>query len=170
MERGEELMELNRQTSDRHAAAFGHVMARFDRHDKVFEQHEKAFTQHERTMEQHGKAMQSHERAMEQHGKAMQSHEQAFAKHEEVMERVTAALDRHEAQADDLKIFIRDQNRRSEKVVQHLLRRSEAFNAEQSRRTDAIVARLEEVTKEQKAQREALLRVIDRLPPPAEAA
>jgi len=33
-----------------------------------------------------------------------------------------------------------------------------------------IVVRLEEVTQEQKAQRQALLAVIDRLPPPAQAA
>jgi len=61
-------------------------------------------------------------------------------------------------------------NRRSEKVIQEIVRRGEEFSAEQSRRTDAIVAQLREVADEQKAQRKALLAVIDRLPPPAQAA
>jgi septal ring factor EnvC (AmiA/AmiB activator) len=110
MERGEELMGLNRAAAERHARAFERLMATFDRHGKAFEQH--------------GRTMEQHERAMEQHGRAMESHEQAFKRHEEVFERVTAALDRHEAQADDLKTFIREMNRRGEKVVQELVRRA----------------------------------------------
>jgi hypothetical protein len=84
---------------------------------------------------------------------------------EELMELNRAAFDRYEAQTDDLRIFIRDMNRRSEKVIQEMLRRNEEFNAEHSRRTVQIVTRLEDVTEEQKAQRQALLAMIDRLPP-----
>lgn len=86
------------------------------------------------------------------------------------MDRVTAVLERHEAQADDLKVFIRDMNRRGEKVVQGLVRRNEELNAEQSRRTDAIIAEMRESRAESKTHTAALLALIDRLPPPAEAA
>jgi hypothetical protein len=88
-----------------------------------------------------------------------------------------AALDRHEelfkqaqASQEDLRIFIRDQNRRSEKAIGDMLRRNEAFSAEQSRRTDEIVAQMREQRAATKAQTEALLTLIDRFPPPAEAA
>lgn len=116
MERGEELMELNRAAFDRNLAAF-------DRNTQAFE-------------------------------------------------RVMATLDRHEklyeeakGTNEDLKVFIRETNLRSEKAIQEMLRRNEEFNKEQSLRTDAIVSRLDEVNEEQRAQRQALLVLIDRLPP-----
>jgi len=149
LERGEELMELNRAEARRNTAAFERLMKTLDRHEAAFVEHEKAFGEHE---------------------KAFGEHEKAFAKHEEVMKRVSAALERHESREDDLKTFIREQNRRSEKIIQEMLRRNEAFNVEQSRRTDQIVAELREGRAESKAQTEALLRLIDRFPPPAEAA
>jgi hypothetical protein len=142
LDRGEQLMAENQAASERNTAAFEGLMEAFDRHEKAFDRHDLAMAKHEKAME----------------------------KHEDVMDRVIAALERHEAREDDLKIFLREQTLRSEKVIREMLRRNEAFNAEQSARTDAITSRLEEVTKEQRAQREALLRLIDRFPPPAEAA
>jgi hypothetical protein len=117
------------------------------------------------------------EELMELNHAALDRNKEAFDRNTDAFERLMATLDRHEKafakfeeREDDFKVFLRDQNRRGEKIFQEMVRRNEAFNAEQSRRTDAIVSRLEEVSKEQRAQREALLRLIDRFPPPAEAA
>ncbi len=151
MERGEELMELNRAAADRNTEAFGRLMACFDRHEKAFDRHEKAFDRHE---------------------KAFERHEQAFERHEETFDRLMATLDRHDKKLDEHRLFIREMNLRNDKVVQQIVRDHEDFMADlkardeqAERRTDAITARMEEVTKEQRAQREALLAVIDRLPP-----
>jgi hypothetical protein len=114
MERGEELMELNRAAFDRNTQAFERVMAALDRHEQLFEE--------------------------------------------------------ARGNTEDLKVFIRETNRRSEKVLEEMLRRNAEFNEEQSRRTDRIVARLDDAREESKAHREALLALIDRLPPPAQAA
>jgi hypothetical protein len=84
-----------------------------------------------------------------------------------------AALDRHEQRTDDLKIFIRDMNTRSEKVVQDLLRGNQEFcrelNARVDTTTEAILGELKEGREESRAQREALFALIDRLPPPKAA-
>lgn len=107
----------------------------------------------------------------------MELNRAAFDRNTQAFERVMAALDRHEQRfeetkgmSDDLKVFIRETNRRSEKVIQDMLRRNEEFNEEQSRRTDEIVAQLQDAREESKAHREALFALIDRLPPPAQAA
>lgn len=90
---------------------------------------------------------------------------------EELMELCRVAFKENQQALEENRIFIRDMTRRSEKVVQELVRRNEAFNAEQGRRTDAIVAELREGREESKAFRQALLAILDRLPPPsAEAA
>ena len=121
MERGEELMELNREAAERNRAAF-------DRNTLAFE-------------------------------------------------RVMKALDRHEQMAEDHKLFIREMNRRSDKVVQQMLGDHREFMAklnvrdeEADRKIDKILAGLDEAREESKAHREALLASIDRLPPPAQAA
>jgi chromosome segregation ATPase len=128
MERGEELMELNRHelelnraAAERNTQAFERLMAAFDRHEKAFERHEKEF------------------------------------------ERVPVAIDAQESRADDLKIFIRDITRRSEKVVQDLIQGNREFMAK-------LEAEIKEGREEARAQTQALLALIDRLPPPAQAA
>jgi hypothetical protein len=68
-----------------------------------------------------------------------------------------AVLDRHEQMFEENRIFIRDMNRRNEKVVQDLVRHSGEASAQHARDTAAIVARLEDLTEESKAQREGLL-------------
>src|SRR3954452_2557864 len=141
MERGEELMELNRAASnrnteafERHAQAFERLMTAFDRHERAFDRHERAFEQHERAFEQH-------ERTVEQQ--------------EQTSKRIAAALDAHEARTDDLKVFIREMNLRSEKVVEDLFRRGNEFMAEQAKRTDEIVAELRDGRAERKAHTDA---------------
>jgi hypothetical protein len=62
-------------------------------------------------------------------------------------------------------IFIRAMTRRNEKVVQDLVRHGGEAIAAHARDTAAIVARLEDLTAESRAQREGLLAAIDRLPP-----
>ena len=142
MERGEQLMAENQAASERNTAAFERLMEAFDRHEKAFDRHDLA----------------------------MAKHEKAMGKHEDVMDRVIAALERHEAREDDLKIFLRDQNTRMEKAFRELFRRNGDALAKESRRTDEILAQIREQRAESKAQTEALLRLIDRFPPPAEAA
>jgi hypothetical protein len=99
--------------------------------------------------------------------------EQAFDRHEQGFERVMTALDRHEAQTTDLTVFVRDINRRSEKVINDLLRGNREFCRELTAKTDSttekILARLDDAREESKAHREALLALIDRLPPPQAA-
>jgi len=127
MERGEELMQLNRTAFDRNMAAF-------DRNTQAFE-------------------------------------------------RVMAALDRHEQTVADQATFIRDMNRRNEVVTQQIIRDHQGFmkalnvrdgKAERDRekaerKTDEILVELRDLRQESRAQRQALLAMIDRLPP-AEAA
>lgn len=121
MERGEELMQLNRAAFDRNTQAFERMMAALDRHEKLFEE-----SREER-------------RALK-------------------------------ADKDDLKVFIREMNVRAEKRDEEWRQRNEEFQAEERARTDAIVAEMKEAGDESRAFREALLVLIDRLPPPAQAA
>jgi hypothetical protein len=148
--RSEEELRLSRVAVERHALAFERLMAAFDRHEQAFERHQQGFGRHE---------------------EAYERHKQAFERHEEGFSRVMASLDRHEAQAGDLKVFIRDINRRSEKVINDLLRGNREFCRELTAKTDgkaeAIMAELKDLREESQAQRQALLNLIDHLPPQA---
>jgi hypothetical protein len=95
----------------------------------------------------------------------MELNRTAFDRNTQAFERMMAVLDRHEQMFEENRIFIRDMNRRNEKVVQDLVRHSGEASAQHARDTAAIVARLEDLTEESKAQREGLLAAIDRLPP-----
>ena len=109
---------------------------------------------------------------MERGEELMQLNRAAFDRNTQAFERVMAALDRHEQMAEDQKIFIRDTNRRNELVVQQIVRDHEQFMAkltvrdeQADRKTDQILARLDDAHEESKAHRKALLAMIDRLPP-----
>jgi len=128
MERGEELMELNRVAFERNEVAFKRNEAAFERNTQAFE-------------------------------------------------RLMAAFDRFEKTNDEQQIFIRDMNRHNEVVIQKLIRdhdefmktlgvRDEKREREERRRTDLLIAEMKETREESRAQREALLALIDRLPPP----
>jgi predicted ATP-dependent Lon-type protease len=117
------------------------------------------------------------ERHMERGEELMQLNRAAFDRNTQAFERVMAALDRHEqlfeesrGDKEDLKVFIREINMRSEKRFEEWSRRNDEVAAEQRSRTDAIVAEMKEARDESRAHREALLTLIDRLPPPAQAA
>lgn len=114
MERGEELMELNRTAFDRNTQAFERVMAALDRHEQLLDRHERLFEESRKDRE-------------------------------------------------DLKVFIRDVTRRHEKVIQDLLDGTERVWSE-------IKAEIKEGREEARAQTQALLALIDRFPPPAQAA
>jgi len=113
MERGEELMELNRAAFDRNTQAFERVMAALDRHEQLFEESRAMF--------------------------------------------------------EENKLFMREMNRRNERVVQDLVQGNRKFMSELSQelkgKSDAILVALQEVREESKAQTQALLALIDRLPP-----
>lgn len=110
----------------------------------------------------------------------------AFDRNTQAFERVMAALDRFEQTTDEQRIFIRDMNRRSEVVVQQVVRDHQEFmkglsvrdekadldrakadldRAKADRKTDRILVELKDLREESKAQREALFALIDRLPP-----
>jgi hypothetical protein len=143
--RSEEELRLSRAAAERHAVAFERLMGAFDRHEQAFEHHQQTF----------------------------ENHQQAFERHEDGFKRVIASLDRHEQQHGDLRVFIRDMNRRSEKVIDDLLRGNREFCKELTAKTDskaeAIMAELKDLREESQAQRQALLNLIDRLPPPQAA-
>lgn len=104
----------------------------------------------------------------------------AFDRNGQAFERMMAAYDRFEQAFDENQVFMRDMHRRSELVTQQIIRDHQEFmqelrkNSETSRReansrTDKILARLDDAREESKAHREALLALIDRLPPPKAA-
>ncbi len=109
---------------------------------------------------------------MERGEELMQLNRTAFERNTQAFERVMAALDRHErlfeenkSDKDDLKVFIREMNVRAEKRDREWRQRDEEMQAEQRARTDAIVAEMKDAREESRAFREALLALIDRLPP-----
>jgi len=69
------------------------------------------------------------------------------------------------ARFEEDRLFIRDMNRRSERVVQDLVKGNAKFSAEQKKRTDEIVAEMRDARQESRAHREAILAMLDRLPP-----
>lgn len=103
----------------------------------------------------------------------------AFDRNTQAFERVMTALDRFEQTSEEQKIFIRDMNRRSEVVVQQIVRDHQEFmkglsvrdekadldRAKADRKTEKILVELKDLREEARAQREALFALIDRLPP-----
>ena len=132
MERGEELMQLNRAAFDRNTQAFERMMDKLDRHERLFEQHERLFERHEQLFE------------------------------------------KGRGDRDDLKVFIREMTRRNERVVQDLVQGNQKFlaalSAELKEGRDEARDEAQEGREEARAQTQALLALIDRLPPPAQAA
>jgi hypothetical protein len=135
----------------------------------------------EELMELNRAAFDRGEAAAERNRIAFQRNETAFQRNTEAFERLMAAFDRFEKSMDEQQVFIRDMNRRSEVVLQQVIRdhqefmgklgvRDEKREREERRKTDRILARLDEAREEWKVHREALLALIDRLPPPAQAA
>lgn len=135
----------------------------------------------EELMELNRAAFERGEAAAERHRIVFQRNEAAFERNTQAFERLMAAFDRFEQTNDQQQTFMRDTNRRSEVVVQQLIRdhqefmskldvRDEKREREERQKTDRILARLDEAREEWKTYREALFALIDRLPPPAQAA
>ncbi len=114
----------------------------------------------------------------------------AFDRNTQAFERVMTALDRHEQTVAEQATFMRDMNRRNEIVTQQIIRdhqefmkalnvRDEKADREREkaagereradRKADQILVELKDLREESIAQRQALLALVDRLPP-AEAA
>lgn len=102
----------------------------------------------------------------------------AFDRNGQAFERMMAAYDRFEKRFDEHQVFMRDMHRRSELVTQKIIRDHEEFMQElKLRDSDAearanaksaqILAELKEGREESRAQRQAMLALIDRLPPPS---
>lgn len=89
-------------------------------------------------------------------------------------ERVMTTLDRHEQMFEENKLFIREMTRRSERVVQNLVEGNRKFMSDLSSKLETEFGELSKELKdgreEARAQTQALLTLIDRLPPPAQAA
>jgi len=121
--------------------------------------------------------MERGDELMELNRTAFERNEAAFERNTQAFERLMAAFDRFEKTNDEQQIFIRDMNRRNEIVIQRLIRdhdefmktlgvRDEKREREERQRTEKILARLDDAREESRAHREALLALIDRLPPP----
>jgi len=121
--------------------------------------------------------MELNRTAFERSQVAFERNEAAFERNTQAFERLMAAFDRFEKTNDEQQIFIRDMNRRNEIVIQKLIRdhdefmktlgvRDERREREERQRTEKILARLDDAREESRAHREALLALIDRLPPP----
>jgi hypothetical protein len=132
-------------------------------------------------MERGEELMELNRTAFERNETAFQRNEAAFQRNTQAFERLMEAFDRFEKSMDEQQIFIRDMNRRNEVVLQQVIRdhqefmkqlnqRDDAAEREEKRKTDLLLAEMREAREESKAQREALLALIDRLPPPAQAA
>jgi multidrug resistance efflux pump len=119
------------------------------------------------------------EELMELNRTAFERNLAAFDRNTQAFERVMAALDRFEQTSDEQRTFIRDMNRRSEVVVQQIVRDHQEFmkglsvrdekadldRAKADRKTEKILVELKDLREEARAQREALFALIDRLPP-----
>jgi hypothetical protein len=133
-------------------------------------------------------------RHLERGEELMQLNRTAFDRNTQAFERVMAALDRHEQTVAEQATFMRDMNRRNEIVTQQIVRDHQQFmqalsvrdeksdrereraarerekaDRKADRKTDKVLAELKDLREESRAQRQALLSLIDRLPP-AEAA
>lgn len=101
----------------------------------------------------------------------------AFDRNTDAFERMMAAVDRFEERFDkrleENELFMHEVSRRSEKVVQALIQGNREFcrqlGTKTDAKTDALLAEMKEVREESRAQREALLVLVDRLPPPEAA-
>jgi flagellar biosynthesis/type III secretory pathway chaperone len=127
--------------------------------------------------------MERGEELMELNRTAFDRNMAAFDRNTQAFERVMAALDRHEQKVAEQATFIRDVNRRNEVVMQQIVRDQQQFmkglsvrdekadreRAKADRKTGRILVELKDLREESIAQRQALLAMIDRLPP-AEAA
>jgi hypothetical protein len=128
-------------------------------------------------MERGEELMELNQAAFERNEIAFKRNEAAFERNTQAFERLMAAFDRFEKTTEEQQVFIRDMNRRNEIVIQRMIRdhdefmktlgvRDEKREREEREKTDRILASLDEAREESRAHREALLALIDRLPPP----
>jgi chromosome segregation ATPase len=136
------------------------LSVRLERH---LERGEELMELNRRELELNRAAAERNTQAFERLMAAFDRHEEAFERHEKAFERVPAALEAQESRVEDLKVFIRETNRRSERVIQDLLDGTEKVWNE-------IKTEIKEGREEARAQTQALLALIDRFPPPAQAA
>jgi hypothetical protein len=150
LERGEEELRRSREAGDRHAKAFEKMMAAFDRFEARWDERDEEWKRHWE----------------ERNAEWERRWDEREARWDERDARFNKRLDENEQ-------VMWEMNRRAEKAVQVLVKQSEAFNVEQTRRTDEIVAEIREARaewrEECRAHREALFALIDRLPPAAAA-
>lgn len=91
--------------------------------------------------------------------------EKAVARHEGILGRHVEVLNRQDEQSDDFRAELREQGLRQEKILREIFDQVGAFMATQTKLTEQLIAGLGEVRDEVRAQREAVLTLLDRLPP-----
>jgi uncharacterized coiled-coil DUF342 family protein len=128
----------------------------------------------EELMQQCREAFDRNREAFDRNTVAFEENRQAFKENQQAFKENQDAFRENQQALEENRLFMRDMTRRSEKVVQNLVRSHERFqrelSAEMRSKTDEILSELREGREEAKAQRQALFALIDRLPPPAEAA
>ena len=93
-----------------------------------------------------------------------------MARGNELMDGVREELRRSRETHDDLRVFIREERLRAERFTQNMVTATRAFMAEQSAALRDVTDELRDLRQESRAQREAVLRMLDRLGPgPASA-
>jgi hypothetical protein len=137
IERGEELMELNRTAFERNTQAFERVMAALDRFEQTTED-QKIFI---RDMNRRSEVV------VQQIVRDHQEFMKGLSVRDETADRDRAKADRDRAKAD------RDRAK------------ADRDRAKADRKTDKVLVELRDLREESRAQREALFALIDRLPP-----
>lgn len=145
LERGEEELRLSREVHERHRVAFEGMMASFDRFQERFDRMDERFNRFDERFNRFDERFERYEKRSELHEK-----------------RLDRKLDEHT-------VFLHEISRRSEKAMQNLIKRNgeffDALSAKLDANTEVLLAEVRENREESRAQREALLALIDRLPP-----
>lgn len=101
--------------------------------------------------------------ALELNHAAFDRNTEAFERNRETLERVIAVLDRHEQLLDDQHEFMREMTVRNERVTQALVAEVRGIGEGQHELRMELRTELRDLHDESRTQREALLRVVDKL-------
>jgi len=113
---------------------------------------------------------ESEQQLTEWRAESKQQMEKWEARSDGQMAEIRALMEKVVADGEDLRVFIRDSNRRSEKLMQQWFQLLEEWRAEQRQFNQELLAGFLDLKEEIRALTGAILTLIDRLPPPAQAA
>ena len=116
----------------------------------------------------------AHERNAQAFDRMMAAFDRFEKRSEERDERAKQRDEQFGKRLEENELFMHELNRRSEKAFLKLFQDNREFlralNVKIDAKTEALLAEMKEVREESRAQREAMLALIDRLPPAQQAA